>query len=292
MVSSAPFFSLVGLLLSSAISCSAEIIVRSTFDRELSPSDTAAVDQAGAVWLDNVEAAGVRRNLRLGERELAYRCAYYCEGWPCGQCYIWRRECWGWCPRRLSQAEEVETPQEKPKLPPSYRELAVYTPECQAKIDQAMLIMEDAVSREGEPIVEASHFSCFVQADEPEEAPCTGVERFELWDSTTNSVVVSNFAKNARICQTNMATRNLEAVVSPGCNVNKVSFVIAGPGGFSYTHTESNALYFLHGNRGMEVAGSDKIFPTGEHTLVVTVYLEGGAGTKQTSLPFTVDGSC
>jgi len=267
---------------------SGKIFVRNTFDQELPPADTIAIEQAGAVWLEEVEAAGAtRRNLRLDERELqTYKCNYWCAGFPCGQCYVWKSQCWNWCPRRLQKDTEV------PPMPSNVRKLNYHSAECQEKIDEALLIMEGAVSTQSESIVEQTHFTCFEEFSEPDEAVCEGIEVWNMWDSVTNAVTHANFQQGTIICLSTISTKNLEAVVSDACDVARVEFVLTGPEDYRYTHAEKNAMYFMFGNRAEDVGRSFNEWIPGDYTVDATVKLENGAGNLPATVTFTVDGNC
>ena len=266
-----------------------EIIVRNVFDQQLAPVDVLAIEEAGAIWLDAVEGAGGGlRNLRGSDRDLqVYQCNYWCVGFPCGMCYIWKPQCWNWCPRRLEEGEEA------PPMPSNVRKLNTANEVCQQKIDEALLIMQTAVSRQGEPIVDASQFNCYEIIDDPEEGTCKGIENWNMWDSQTSQVTHANFRSGTRLCQSEMPTKNLQSSVSASCAVEQVGYVMSGPGGLRYSHTERNALYFLFGNRGEDVGQSLNTWPAGDYTVTAVVKLSDGAGIKPAApLTFTVDGSC
>lgn len=177
-------------------------------------------------------------------------------------------------------------------MPSNVRKLNYHSEECQEKIDEALLIMEGAVSRMAEATVENSHFTCFEEMDDPEEAVCNGIESWSLWDSVTNDIIYQEFQQGASVNQTEMSTKNLEAVVSNACAVETVEFVVSGPEDYYYTHTERNALYFVFGNKGATINDSFNAWPEGEYTVTANVKLQDNAGTKQATLTFTVDERC
>ena len=265
-----------------------EIVVRNYFDQELPQVDVVAIEEAGAVWLDAVDGAGgLRRNLRPSDRDLAvYQCNFWCAGFQCGMCYIWKPQCWNWCPRRLQGDLEI------PPMPSNVRKLNIATEVCQQKIDEALLIMQNVVSRVGEPIVDASHFNCYEIFDDPEEAACRGIELWNMWDSDTNQVTYPNIKSGARFCLSHMSTKNLQSAVSASCAVDQVGYIMSGPAGYAYIHTEKNALYFLFGNRGEEVGRAFDSWTAGDYTVSANVKLSEGAGNKMASITFTVDGTC
>ena len=262
-----------------------EVFVRNYFDQELPPADAAAIDQAGAVWLGEVApTGGTRRKLRGGDRDLQYQCNYWCAGFPCGQCYIWKPQCWNWCPRRLQEDEAM------PPMPANVRKLSIANEICQEKIDEALLIMGNAVSGVAENIVATSHFNCYEEIDEVQDF-CKGIESWNLWDSVTSQITKANFQNSTSVCASEIPTKNLESVVSSACDVSQVNYVVTGPGGYRYSHTEKNSLYFLHGNRANAVTNGFEDWPAGDFVLAATVTLVNGT-VKKTGLTFTVNGSC
>jgi len=285
----------------------AEVFVRSTLDYSLPSQDVEAIEQAGSVWLQD---SGSDRNLRgydQHHREMLY-CNKWCQGFPCGQCYIWLSHCWEWCPRNRLLATEEQAQQlesspaatgttattTSPPLPPGVRQLQSQTPECLVKIDEALLIMETAVSAAGEPIVAASHFLCFENIEgilDP--AVCNGIESWNMWDSTTNSVSTLSFQDNPTICQSAMSQSNLEAVVSPACDVDWLEFTLVGPEGYNgKQHREYVGLYFLFSNSAGNIGHSYDYFPAGSYTVDATVKLDSPPRHESASLTFTVDGNC
>ena len=282
------------------------MFVRSTLDYSLPSPDVQAIEQAASIWLED---NGSDRNLRgydQHHRETLY-CNYWCEGFPCGQCYIWLRHCWGWCPRNRRHATEEQAQQlesspattvtrtttSTPPLPPGVHQLTHHTPECVEKIDEALLIMETAVSAAGEPIVKASHFLCFENIEEGGDPDiCNGIESWNMWDATTDSVSSISFQDDPTICQSAMSQSNLEAVVSPACEVDWLKFTVVGPEDYREQHREYVGPYFLFSNNAGNIGHSHDDFPAGSYTVDATVKLDSPSRHESASLTFTVDGNC
>ena len=293
-------FLLVTCILSTRVS--AKVFIKTTLPNDLSADDIAAIGAAGADWFLGQDE---ERNLRgqQDRRELGTWCQLECQGWPCGQCFVWLHECWGnWCTESRSFNEEEATGL---STPPRTRE--IYTAECVEKIDEALVIMEGAVSADGEPIVDASHFSCYEQIDVDEPQSCQGFSYWTMWDAVEDEVSIQNFQDNPSICQSQMQDSNLEAVVDITCDVDTVAFVITSddpgssssddpgssssgdPGSsYSYSRTERFYQYLLYGNIGDNMLRNRYSFPVGDYTVTATAFLKDGSSTKA-SLTFKVN---
>jgi len=293
-------FLLVTCILSTGVS--AEVFIKTTLPNDLPADDFSALQAAGEEWFRNQEEI---RNLRgKDRRERGTWCQRECQGWPCGQCFVWLRDCWrNWCTERRSFNEE-----EADGLSPPPRTREIYTEECVEKIDEALLIMEAAVSADGEPIVDASHFSCYEQIEEVgEPQSCRGFSYWTMWDAVEDEVSIQNFQDNPSICQSQMQDSNLEAVLDITCDVDTVTFVITrddpgstssgdpgssssdDPGSsYSYSRTERFYQYLLYGNNDDNMLRSHYSFPVGDYTVTATASLKDGSSTEA-SLTFKVN---
>lgn len=271
------------------------VFVRSTLTLELPSTDVVAIEEAGAVWL---EAENDNRSLRRAQnqqREL-YNCSYMCEGFKCGMCFVWLKSCWNYSCRRSAIEEELSEINDTSTTSttaskPIVRKLSYDREECIEKIDEALSIMESAVSSSLEPIVDASDFSCYILEDMEKHETCDGIVSWYLWDSIMSSVTSANFQNYPLVCLSGMTSSNLESIVSKGCNVKNISYSMTGPNNFSYSHVEFESMYFLFGNSGSTIYRSNKTFFGGTYMIDTTVSLKDGSKLNN-SFTFFVDDSC
>lgn len=155
-----------------------------------------------------------------------------------------------------------------------------------------MLVMEDAVSEDGEPIVESSGFTCYeynAVDEEDAEPTCEGVASWNVWDATQDILTIAGFEEFPTICQSEMRKSNIEAAIDDAdCDVVEVDFSIVGPHSYSFEKTEKKALYFLYGNRNDEIHRTYYPFPTGDYEVMVDIQLKSGEIIEH-SLDFVVE---
>jgi len=280
------------LLVLSLSTVSAKIVVKSILKEVLPPQDTNAVERAGKQWLQQHESGENRRHLRPAA---PHWCSSWCAGFPCGQCFIWLEDCWN-CGRGGGRRDEESAPSDLETTMPHARELSPNSEECLKQIDEILLVMEDAVSEEGEPIVESSDFTCYEYFPEDEEdsddeedsETCEGLIGWNVWDATRDMPTKEGFEEFPAICQSEMRKSNIEAVVDTECDVGKVDFFITGPDSYSFKKTERQALYFLYGNRKDDIHRTYHPFPAGDYTVKVNIQLKNKE-TIERSLGFIVE---
>lgn len=146
-----------------------------------------------------------------------------------------------------------------------------------------MFIMERAISDEGEPIVEASDFTCYQRIIEAEEeTSCEGeLVSWNMWDATHNEMIFHNFQDTPSICKSEMRKSNLEAAVDCDDDIKQVDFEITGPESYFYDRTERQALFFLYGNRNDNVYRTNHEFAVGNYEVSATIVKRDGSSMTQ-----------
>ena len=242
--------SLIPLLAASLFAvATGELYVVSTIPELLDQSDVNAIYEAGA------EIFGERRGLRTQqeERELAtgYTCLNLCQGWPRGQCWVWKRECFKfelyYGSRR--RTNEISAPDAAPKeqRKPNVRQLTYDEEECQNLITEVLGIMEDAVSPEAVPIVDRSQFAC--------EEACGLTSEFALWNAHCNNKSRPSITDGTKICA-NDYEFSMEAFPS-SCSPISVAFELTSTdnGDYSHTRTEYYPPFTVYGDKDGDVHG-------------------------------------
>jgi hypothetical protein len=208
-----------------------------------------------------------RRHLRIGmnaQRQLfAASCKYKCRGFTRGQCMV--TDCMGY--RRDLSYDEIEA-----------RDLT-WQSECPgdiARIKNDLTKIIPSVSPPCQALLKApSSVTCYNDVVYAE------IESYTLWDSTTNTVLQSNFTSGSSICS--KQTINIEAV--PNDCVDAVQLELKGP--YAVVQKFSNVGPFtLFGHSSTN--SSDLLgrrLPVGKYTIYPTLL---GSEMKMKSFSFTV----
>ena len=121
---------------------------------------------------------------------------------------------------------------------------------------------------------------------------CVSMPVESVEKSSTDSVSSISFQDDPTICQSAMSQSNLEAVVSPACEVDWLKFTVVGPEDYREQHREYVGPYFLYSNNAGNIGHSHDDFPAGSYTVDATVKLDSPSRHESASLTFAVDGSC
>jgi hypothetical protein len=115
----------------------------------------------------------------------------------------------------------------------------------------------------------------------PVSTPTSPFLRWNLWNANTDTIYTPNFKSGGSFCRS-IFDFAFEAVTDS--TVSKVFFSMTGPNGFSYTETETSALWALFGNVGNDFYGQK--LPVGTYSLSATA---NGDSSKSSTISFTVN---
>jgi hypothetical protein len=105
------------------------------------------------------------------------------------------------------------------------------------------------------------------------------IRGLNLWNGMTNQRTISNFGNGTHVCT------NFEVAIEATTNqcVDYVALKLTGPNNFIYDKVESNAPFFLFGNKGTDVLG--QTLSIGRYTVTAS---PNGNGNLKRTITFTV----